>query len=181
MTRYLSERDLAAAQEILDRAETFVNARNSEIARRWQLIAAAVVCAMAFLAGAIFWIERVCAVSVLGTFAFDALMGSCAGAVGAMISLLLRIRQMSFDVSAGREVHLFDGATRVLAGMAGAFVVTLAQRVNLIAGIINSLSHPFVALILVCVIAGASERLVPDLINQLERTFHSGTRGVGTN
>jgi len=176
LARRLSQGDSSAANQILDRAETFINARNSEIARRWQLSAAAVVCAGAFFAGAILWIKRESAISVLGTFAFGAVMGSCAGAVGAMTSLLLRIRQMSFDVSAGREAHLFDGATRVLAGMAGAFVVALAERVNLIGGMVNSLPHPFAALILVCVIAGASERLVPDLINRLEGTFHSGLR-----
>lgn len=176
LARCLSQRDLSAANQILDNAETFINARNSEIARLWQLSAAAVVCAIAFFASATLWITRVFVISVLGTFAFSAVMGSCAGAVGAMTSLLLRIRHMSFDVTAGREAHFFEGATRVLAGMAGAFVVTLAERVNLIGGIVNSLLHPFAALILVCVIAGASEQLVPDLINRLEGTFHSGLK-----
>jgi hypothetical protein len=61
--------------------------------------------------------------------------------------------------------------------MAGAFVVALAERVNVIAGIVNSLPHPFAALMLVCLVAGASERLVPDLINQVEDTFHSRLGG----
>lgn len=171
LARLLTESDLQAANEILDKAEAFINARNSEVARRWQLSAAAVVCAIAILVGGVLWIGRSFGIAVLGAFAFTAVIGACAGGLGATTSLLLRIRQMSFDVSAGREAHRFDGAVRVLAGMAGAVVAAFAVRVNLVGGIVNGLPHPFAALMLVCVIDGASERLVPDLINRLEGTF----------
>jgi hypothetical protein len=173
LARLLTQCDLRAANEILDKAEVFINARNSEVARRWQLSAAAVVCAIALLVGGILWIERSVSLMMLGDFAFSVVIGACAGGLGATTSLLLRIRQMAFDVSAGRDAHHFDGAIRVLAGMAGAVVALLAVRVNLIGGIVNGMPHPFAALMLVCVIAGASERLVPDLINRLEGTFES--------
>jgi hypothetical protein len=106
LARCLSQRDLSAANQILDNAEKFINARNSEIARRWQLSAAVVVCTIAFFAGAILWITRVLAISVLGSVAFGAVMGSCAGAVGAMTSLLLRIRQMSLRDCGSRSTFL---------------------------------------------------------------------------
>jgi hypothetical protein len=173
LARLLTQNDLRAANEVLDKAEAFINARNSEVARRWQLSAAAAVGTIAVVIGGFLWMERAAVVPFLGDFAFSAVMGACAGAVGAVTSLLLRIREMSFDVSAGREAHLFDGAIRVVAGMAGAVVFALAIRVNLVAGIVGTLPHPLAALILVCMIAGASERLVPDLINRLEGTFRS--------
>jgi hypothetical protein len=44
-------------------------------------------------------------------------------------TVALANRQMSFDVSAGREAHRFDGAVRVLARMAGAVVAASLIRI----------------------------------------------------
>ncbi|MGO9605370.1 MAG: hypothetical protein ACLQAT_18595 [Candidatus Binataceae bacterium] len=171
VARLLVSRDVDAANQILDKAEDYVNARNLELARRWYVAAAGAISGFALIAAFTMWWSKGFVIEQLGKTAFDMLMGTCSGAVGASISLLLGIQSRPLDATAGKPAHLFAGITRVLTGMGGAALATLAVKVNVLGGFVAGTQHPFAALMLIGAIAGASERLVPDLITRIEGSF----------
>lgn len=168
VARLLVSRDVDAANQILDKAEEFVNARNLELARRWYLTAAGLTSSLALLAAFTMWWSKGFVTGQLGQTAFDVLMTTCSGAVGASLSLLLSIRSRPLDAAAGKPAHQFAGVTRVMTGMGGAALAALAVKVNVLGGFVVGTPHPFAALMLIGAIAGASERLVPDLITRIE-------------
>lgn len=75
---------------------------------------------------------------------------------------------------AGVHIHLFEGAIRAVLGAIGALLTALAVKANLLLGAINKAEGSLLMLCVVCLIAGASERLVPSLIQQFEGFFAKG-------
>jgi hypothetical protein len=171
VARLLNSRDVEAANQILDKAEEYVNARNLELARRWYVTAAGLISGLAIVAAFIMWWSKAFVIEQLGETAFDVLMSACSGAVGGTLSLLLGIYKRPLDATAGKHAHQFAGITRVMTGMGGAALTALAVKVNALGGFVVGTPHPFAALMLVAAVAGASERLVPDLITRIEGSF----------
>jgi len=180
LARLLANLDVDSANQILDKAQEYVNARNLELARRWYVTAAGSVSGVALVVAFIMWWAKAFIVEQLGKMAFDLLMSTCSGAVGATISLLLDIEKRPLDATAGRPAHLFAGITRIVTGMGGGALAALAVRINMVGGFIGGTPHPFAALLLIGAIAGASERLVPDLITRIEGTLRKSQSPTGS-
>jgi len=89
------------------------------------------------------------------------------GSLGALISVLLRSDQLEIDASAGRRVHYFEGIMRALIGALAGLLFVLAVKSNVLLGAINRSDKAFTILLAVSIVAGASERLLPNLINQI--------------
>ena len=171
IARLLDDRSSGNAQAILDKAEAYLKARTSERARIWFIVAAAIVTGLALVGLLALWIFRDIVKINLGLTAFELALSACIGSLGALISVVLRLRELNVDALAGRGVHYFEGAARVIAGMAGALLIGLAIKSNLILGTINSSDKSLALLLAVSVIAGASERIVPNLIKKVEGTI----------
>lgn len=177
IARLLDDRSSVNAQSILDRAEAYLKARTTERARIWFIVAATIVTSLALVGLLILWIFRDVVKFNLGPTAFELALSACIGSLGALVSVVLRLRELNVDALAGRGVHYFEGTARVIAGMAGALLIGLAIKSNLILGTINSSDKSLALLLAVSVVAGASERIVPNLIKKVEGTIS----GDGTN
>jgi hypothetical protein len=95
------------------------------------------------------------------------LWAAAAGIAGAAMSVLYRSHALNLDPKAGRPFIQLQGACRPLLGaLFGGFIV-LACRGDLIFAFAND--HPL-ALIPLAVVAGFSERLVPEIMSHLEGT-----------
>jgi hypothetical protein len=171
IARLLDDRDSANAKEILDKAESFLKARSTERARRWFIAAAAASTCVALLSILLLWIFRDGVSSRIGITAFEVAIATGTGSLGALISVVLRLHKLNVDAFAGKGVHYFEGVMRVLGGMAGALLVGLAIKSGLILGTINSSEKSLTLLLAVSIVAGASERIVPNLIKQVEGTM----------
>jgi hypothetical protein len=55
--------------------------------------------------------------------------------------------------------------------MAGGVLLALAVKSNLVLGTVNASDKSLVLLLAIAVVAGASERVVPDLIKKVEGTI----------
>ena len=100
------------------------------------------------------------------------------GSLGALISVLLRSDRLQVDPSAGPSVHYFEGAMRVLIGaLAGMFFV-MAVKSNLLLGTINQSQGVLAILLVLSIVAGASEQLLPNLINQFSAVLAAGIKKV---
>jgi hypothetical protein len=168
MARVLGGGKEEEAKEILDKAAAYLNARGVENARRWYLTGAFIIAAVALVAsGALIFIRN-----RIGNSApretVEIFIGTLMGSLGAVLSIASRTEAIHLDPVAGPQIHKFEGIVRVAVGMAGAFFVALSIKANLLLGVFQSLPRPFLALVTTCIVAGASERLVPGLIKNME-------------
>jgi hypothetical protein len=167
--RVFADGDGQNAQRILDRAEAYLIAHSRERVRFWYVSAATATTAVFAVLGVVMWLSRAQMRLWLEPNGFEILLGTASGSIGALISAISR-KTADGDASSGARDHLFEGAARVLLGMAGAFLVAVAVKANLVVGFVNAAGAATLPLLIVlCVIAGASERLVPTLIAKLEQ------------
>lgn len=172
LARALGEGKVDNALAILDQAEAYMNARSRERARIWYLSSSSLVTIVVLLAVFSSWLFKNEAAGRIGRTTFEILLGAGMGSLGALLSIITRSNQISMDASAGKPVHYLEAAARVIVGMIGAGIVALAIKANIILGTINSLNS-LTLLIVVCIIAGASERIVPNLIKHIESSIAS--------
>jgi hypothetical protein len=163
------EQNVTTANRTLDAAQEYISARNSELARRWYLLGSFTVTGVVLVLA----IAVACARDYLDDFFGNGFkecaLGACAGGIGALFSILTRIGKSPLDVSAGRELHIVEGACRIAVGMIGAYIALLAFEMNLFFSTFGSDPTTRIYSIgLIGLVAGVSERLVPNLIRRVE-------------
>jgi hypothetical protein len=171
----LFQNNLKAAQAALDLAEQWIIARNTEVARRWYLTGSGVAALVSVVAVCVlgFWNT-----SLRGSFSlpiYNVLMGTAVGGLGAWLSVIQRSRTTELDVAAGPWLHYLEGAFRIMVDTLGAMLIALAIRAGLVLQ-----GDRLSAIMVICMVAGASERLVPSFIEQIEsRTVARDSKAAG--
>ena len=159
----LFQKNLQAAQNAFTLAEKWITARNTEVARRWYLTGSGIAALASLLAVLVLGFWSGALETQLGKSVYNILMGTSIGGLGAWLSVIQRSRNTELDVAAGPMLHHLEGAFRIMVGMLGALLVALAIHAGLIVQV-TQLS----AIMVMCMVAGASERLVPSFIEQVE-------------
>jgi hypothetical protein len=168
LARLLKDNKPAAANEALDTAVRWVQARNREIARWWYLCASLVTSGVFAIALLVLWLLRAPVSGYVGRTAFEVILGGGAGAVGALLFILARSKSIRFDPSAAKRIHRFEGIARVLVGGIGAVLAALAVEGGVVFAPFSAPTASHLgALLAVCMVAGASERLVPSFIEKV--------------
>jgi len=178
IARLLGDRSITQAAQALDAAERWLSARNNEVARVWYLSASSVVALPLLAIGVGVYVWRTALAQVVGLNGTDFVLGSCAGAAGAWLSVATRLGQASLDVSAGRTPYYYEGASKIAIGVLGAALVAAAVKANLLLGALADTQHPRALLVLLCIVSGASERIVPNLVGRVEEMFPNGDSRV---
>lgn len=173
MARILGDKNEEKAQAVLDEAEKYLKARGTENARRWYLDGAGWTALLGLTVAGVLLLALNWVSSAPWRDVLETLSAAAVGALGAFLSVATRTETITFEPAAGPDIHRFEGRVRVLVGMAGALFVALAIKSDLLLGVFHSLTHPFLALLVACLVGGASERLVPGLINTMGKSIHS--------
>ena len=176
MARILGDHNEEKAQAALNQAEAYLKARGSENARVWYLTGAAVTALCALIIGAILFLIWHSVSSPMWRSALEVLSGATMGSLGAFLSVAGRTQAIHFEPVAGPRIHKVEGATRAIVGMTGALFLALAIKADLLLGVSQRLSHPFLALLVACFAAGAAERLVPGLIGNMAKSLSAPAR-----
>lgn len=165
LSGYPKENAITALKEVA----VELKARNKEVswiwyfqASYWVTLALAVVFAMC-------WLKRDTLRAEINPIAFEAILGAICGTFGALLSVTARSNRLTFDANAGKNLHTLEGLARVAAGFIGALLVALAIKAGLILGGTTFSGNKFALLLCICIVAGASERLVPSLITTVEK------------
>jgi hypothetical protein len=95
------------------------------------------------------------------------------GGVGAFITTFSRFQNYQGSIMAGLPIHRLDGFLRVFYGLIAGILVSLAIKGNILAGFADG-QQPWI-LYFFAMVAGASEILIPNLINQAEHQIGSAT------
>lgn len=95
------------------------------------------------------------------------ILGGCFGAVGATISVLQRSPSLELDPWMSRRYHALQGVTRIVLGFIFGGIFVIASKANFVLGVIRNNPYP---LLILCIVAGFSERLIPELLSKFEST-----------
>jgi hypothetical protein len=170
VARIFDEREYGNAEKLLNQAEEYLRVRSLERAKIWYLLTSTSVSGFMLLICFFIWLFKP---SVLTPKAYEVALISLLGSLGSFISVISRLQKISMNASAGPLIHCLEGATRVMVGVGGAFLVAIAMKAQLILGVTNSVTNSIDIQAVIGVVAGASERFVPDLIKRFEGSFSS--------
>jgi hypothetical protein len=167
--RALTTEGLDSAIDAVDKANQNWVAVTRAIAKREFLTWALCITALAATVALLTWVFRTEAVSLAGDGVFEVVFGSSVGAVGAMLSILTRLREFPiFDKGTLRDhgAAFAEAAARLGAGALGAALVAIAVKLGLLFGGIGS-GKPMAQLAFACFVSGASERLIPSFLENV--------------
>jgi hypothetical protein len=148
-----------------------LEARGSESAKVWYLGSSFLVAISAVFFACVLWIMRDYFSILLGKTGFLLIFSSLFGAIGSIISIFSRLQAMPVDIFSRKIIHIIEGSLRIIIGIAGAFLCAVAVKANILLGFINASEFSLSILLTICIVSGASERFVPELIKHVEKSF----------
>jgi len=170
------EGDYDNARKMVKLAQDFILQRNIEQSRFMFLISCGVTTAVALLIAIIFWLIREPLIVNIGNTAFFIVLSVLIGSFGALLSVILRMGKTILDYNASKKLHYLEGSSRVIAGMISAFIVALCIKTGILLPIFTKIESTNIAMVLGGLIAGASERFAPSIINKLDGVTNSNKK-----
>jgi hypothetical protein len=168
IARMLDGQDFKNASEILDQAEKLIQLRNREYSRRW-FFASVLVSAAAFAFLFLFTVlEKNAFITLFSQNAFIVVTTGLLGSVGAVASVCIRNNDLHLDANAGLSLHVLEGFARVLIGVIAGVVLALLMKGGLVLEVVQKAEHNFYLFWAFGLLAGASERMLPGFILQVD-------------
>lgn len=164
------ELDYTAAQRMVATARQFHQNRSQEISRKWYLVSSFKTVIPVILAASVLWLARGFWTELIGETAFWLLLAVCAGAIGALFSVITRSGHLGVDASAGEDLHELEARSRIAAGAFSGLVVGLAIMTEMILGALTKGGRMHLVIVLGALAAGAGERLASSIISKLNST-----------
>ncbi|HEV2265570.1 MAG TPA: hypothetical protein VGR79_13695 [Stellaceae bacterium] len=161
------DHDYDGAKKMLRAATDYILARSQETSRWWYLSASAGMTLPFVVLGGGFWLFRTFLIQSLGEGPFWLFLAGCAGAVGALLSVIGRAGKQTFDCSAGQWLHYLEGASRICAGAISGLVIGLAVRSELVLAVLARGTRMATVMVLAAVAAGYGERLATSIISDI--------------
>lgn len=139
--------------------ERFIESKAGQRARLVYVLACAATAAVALAVSvsSLIWVEHL--------HMRLAMLGVLGGSIGGLISVLQRSGTVSIDACGSSHYLVVQGAVRSALGALFGVFLAFASKGNVVLGV---LSEQKVALFVFTIVAGFSERLVPELLRRLE-------------
>jgi hypothetical protein len=164
MGRLLNEKNDKNALVILDSAEQLLNSYS-----RQTLIKFASISALIILILEIFlWLNHKNLWNLLNWLdgLYYPIFFSLSGGIGGFIFLMIRSKKLEIEPSLDEYLYKWEGVLRVIYGIISAFIVYLGIKTKLIFGNIDQNSAHLI--LLICLLSGASEKIIPSIIKKIE-------------
>ena len=172
----LMDGEFDESKQFSKKAEEFLVASSEERARVWYLgSAVATAAASTVLLVIILW-NPSAVISILGKNATEFLRYALLGALGGLISVMHTTRRANLNASQGISIHIFEGSMRIFGAIVGALLFNFAYACNLVGGVLrDGLASAQLAagLGLISIVAGISEKFVPNLVSRIETSLIS--------
>lgn len=173
-----------AARSALQKAQEYVKGRSSDRGRKNVLGGALMGLTFCLMLLAVFNYVLAQKWSWLSPAAWEVIMFSLIGSLGAMLSLLMGASTRQYDAGAGQTINMIEGASRIIVGVLGAAFITLGIKSKFLLGFMtlpNSMdaANQDTAMWLQFLLgfaAGMSERLVPSFVSIVESQVQTGTK-----
>ena len=164
------ERDFENAKIMIKSAREYIVNRNTEESRYLYLTSSGITVIAFVFVGVIFWLIKSFIIGNIGESAFYLFLSFITGAVGAFLSIILRMGKTTFDFNASKKLHYLEGVSRIIAGMISGFLIALSIKSGILLPVFNKMESTHTAMILGGLVAGSSERLAPSIISKLDGT-----------
>lgn len=161
------------AAEPLALARALLAQKSPDVSFAWYFESAAVTCILFALAALFLWGSRYrpCVTTYLGRTAFELILCIFAGGIGALFSISSRAAHLPLNALAGRRTHELEAHARLFAGSLSAALLVLALKSKLILAPLGQGAGHLSTLLLLSVLAGISERVVPSLVGRFEESL----------
>jgi len=159
--------DYVNAEKILADAKIYIECRNIEKARYWQLLTTmtiGTISAITIVPIAIFKNE-ICA--LLGVSVLSIALGGVCGAIGSTVSIILRLGKANITSESEKRLHVVEVVAKNFAGVASGSLTATLIKFNILFTLFSGQSI-LLAASAGGLIAGASERFVPSIISMIE-------------
>jgi hypothetical protein len=153
-----------SAASVLGRASNYIGERRTEKSREWYLCSAIYAAAVPIGIGILLVLGREPATTFLSTNVFAIALATCAGAIGALFSIIWRTGHIDFDPFAPEQLHRIEARSRIIAGCISGLLAGSAIRSQILFGSWASGTHPTLTMLTVAVAAGTGERLASSFI-----------------
>lgn len=165
------ENELEGAEEQLVKLDKYLHSRNCEITRKWQLfdcflILFLILCSFVCVR---FFQEKLLNIINMSKEAFDILGYSVLGTLGATLSIALKSGKKCYNCESGRILNFLEVFSRMFTSVISSFIAVYLYKLDIIFSNFNSEQNATYCLVLVCIIAGFSERLIPSIISGFEK------------
>lgn len=170
------DRDYESATTMLDQSRVYIEDRNVEKARLWQLSTSCITGGTVVILGIILWLYRTSLIEALSGPVYFLVLAGGAGALGAVLSMIFRMGSSFPTSEAPKSLHLLEAISRVFAGLLSGLLITAAIRSGLVLPILSRSDQVQTALLVAAMVSGASERWAPSLIAQIEKSSNE-TKG----
>lgn len=157
-------------------AQEYILKRNIEQSRYMFLVSCGMTTAISILVAIIFWLCKEQLISNIGNTVFYISLSVLIGSLGALLSVISRMGKTTLDYNASKKLHYLEGSSRVIAGMISAFIVALCIKTGILLPIFTKIESTNIAMVLGGLIAGASERFAPSIINKLDGVTNSNKK-----
>ena len=118
------------------------------------------------------WLTKDNSISLLGETVYYSTLATLIGALGALLSVILRMGKSNLDFNASKKLHYLEGSSRVVAGIISALIVAICIKSGILLPIFAKIESTHIAMILGGLVAGASERFAPSIINKLNNQLN---------
>ena len=177
LARLLADRTVTHANDMLRKAADFLQARSLERARIWYLTAMIVATLAILLFGWVFWKFQNALLTLLALSpGARRYLSASAWVLSVLYSPFCCVSTNSGQSLAGPEVHYFEGVMRVLVGAFAGAMFVMAVKTNILLSAINDSPNVLTLLVLLSIVAGASEHLLPNLIDRISSILVGATQ-----
>jgi hypothetical protein len=160
--------DFDSGERMIQVAEEFVKNRNIEQSRYLYLISGGILTLSIALLASVCWVFRENACRIFGMTGFYVLLATQCGALGAFLSIILRMGKANLDFNASKELHYLEATSRLFAGMISGFLIALTIKAGILLPVLSNLDSLHTAMLLGGLVAGSSERLAPSIIKKID-------------
>lgn len=169
LARVLDDKNSANAIQVLDEFATSLEEQGRQLLKIEFIIASFFTTSFVLLMLLLTWLFRWNFSFILGPGAFELVMASYCGGIGAFVSSFIRSLEFKGDIRVPKNIYSFDGALRVFYGLIAGFIIALAIKSNILLGIVNDITGSSIYVIcFLAAIGGASESFVPSIIKKVE-------------
>lgn len=168
LARYIKYNNIKFSKEIHDSVSKEISELNMKTSWGWYFGSSLLASCTFYVMLIILWSCREYFRGRIGFVAVDVLFGAFSGAIGAMVSVVFRSTKLVFNANIDKKIHFMEGIGRVVAGVSGGLLTSLLFKSGFIFIGSSVLKNEMAFMLSLSIVAGASERLVPNLIGKLE-------------